>query len=462
MKRTFPGDEHTLPEAKRFKKNHHEAVRLETLSNIGALRLLESSKIETLKFHAFTDINHTSNSAQEKYNEQLWSILKPGKSSQFINKQQDSALLEAEYGTTLFRQNQFLRLNKYKSNGFVYKDFEYAFDAPGYISNFYHQDIDWSMSNLFGISMGDSVYTRCMTTGRITKAYVEHEMLITALSFCKSDSGKSFAACGCQTVSVVDVETCNIVRKFDKPQHDIVTAMDWNASHPIVLLGSRLGVLCFVDVRTPNGTVALKRNAHNNKGLCGARIHNDGLRVVSGCDFGTVRLWDLRKLQNNAPFIHELSGHVGSVKAIDWCPWNSNILATGGGTEDNNVIIWDVNKLSAIAKYNTTSQITGIKWSAYTKQFVISQGFGGNRASVYEFNTQTNQIRLNHAFDPVPGRAINISSLNPDSSRFAIACSSETAYIYKAFPERAPIVTGKRSVDTLRSNEAVSRIMTIR
>lgn len=39
--------------------------------------------------------------------------------------------------------------------------------------------------------------------------------------------------------------------------------------------------------------------------------------------------------------IHKLKGHKGAIKALSWCPWKNNILASGGGAGDRSMKLWN-------------------------------------------------------------------------------------------------------------------------
>lgn len=39
-----------------------------------------------------------------------------------------------------------------------------------------------------------------------------------------------------------------------------------------------------------------------------------------------------------------MTEHRSAVKAIAWCPWKSNLLASGGGCQDRRIILWNGNK----------------------------------------------------------------------------------------------------------------------
>ena len=49
-------------------------------------------------------------------------------------------------------------------------------------------------------------------------------------------------------------------------------------------------------------------------------------------------------------------------QALSWCPWQQNILATGGGAADKTVKFWNVNNGSCINSTNTQSQVSNSRF----------------------------------------------------------------------------------------------------
>jgi len=45
---------------------------------------------------------------------------------------------------------------------------------------------------------------------------------------------------------------------------------------------------------------------------------------------------------NNGKIRYSLLGHKAAVKALAWCPWQRNLLATGGGTNDQTMRFWNI------------------------------------------------------------------------------------------------------------------------
>jgi WD40 repeat protein len=61
-------------------------------------------------------------------------------------------------------------------------------------------------------------------------------------------------------------------------------------------------------------------------------------KVASSSNDGRIFLWNLTNEKNivQSHFLHR-----DAVKAIKWCPWKVNLLASGGGKNDHKIILWN-------------------------------------------------------------------------------------------------------------------------
>jgi cell division cycle 20, cofactor of APC complex len=51
------------------------------------------------------------------------------------------------------------------------------------------------------------------------------------------------------------------------------------------------------------------------------------------------------------------SDHKAAVKAMAWCPWQRKVLASGGGSADRHVRIWDTRTGSSLTSFDAHSQV---------------------------------------------------------------------------------------------------------
>ena len=55
--------------------------------------------------------------------------------------------------------------------------------------------------------------------------------------------------------------------------------------------------------------------------------------------------------------MYRLNAHSAAVKALAWCPYNSDVLASGGGLLDGSLKLWNVQKGVCINSINTHAQV---------------------------------------------------------------------------------------------------------
>ena len=56
-------------------------------------------------------------------------------------------------------------------------------------------------------------------------------------------------------------------------------------------------------------------------------------------------------------FLYRCDGHRAAVKALAWCPYQSNVLASGGGTLDGCIKIWNIQKGTCINSIDAKAQV---------------------------------------------------------------------------------------------------------
>lgn len=109
------------------------------------------------------------------------------------------------------------------------------------------------------------------------------------------------------------------------------------------------------DIRDSRGVVR-RFDGHMGE-VCGLKQSPSGL--ASGSNDNMAFIWDL----NSGKVRQSLRGHKAAVKALAWCPWQRNLLATGGGTIDKTMKFWNIDTGKCIDSVNTKSQVCSIIWN---------------------------------------------------------------------------------------------------
>lgn len=120
--------------------------------------------------------------------------------------------------------------------------------------------------------------------------------------------------------------------------------------------GSRNGMIHHHDVRVAQHLVGTL-TAHSQE-ICGLQWSPNGKHLASGANDNIVNVWpDKFSTSVPVPPIHSFEQHQAAVKAIAWCPWQSSLLASGGGTADRCIKFWNVNSGACLNSIDTKSQV---------------------------------------------------------------------------------------------------------
>ena len=72
--------------------------------------------------------------------------------------------------------------------------------------------------------------------------------------------------------------------------------------------------------------------------MCGVKWSFDGNMIASGGNDNIVSIFDVRSNRVS----QRLTEHTAAVKALAWSPHQTSTLATGGGSTDKHIRIWNI------------------------------------------------------------------------------------------------------------------------
>jgi cell division cycle 20, cofactor of APC complex len=188
--------------------------------------------------------------------------------------------------------------------------------------------MDWSPDNLVTVCLGNSVYLWNAGTGNFEVLLFDNE------------NGESNCSLACiQEGHILAVGTSSgNVELWDYPQMKRLRVMDglnsragslaWNSY--VVSSGSRNGTIVHHDVRHRDHKLTTLDN--HTMEACGLKWSTDlkYLMASAGND-KIVEIWPSvtggAGTQNT--LLHTFTEYQAAVRALAWCPWQPNILATG-------------------------------------------------------------------------------------------------------------------------------------
>ncbi|KAK6936443.1 WD40 repeat [Dillenia turbinata] len=104
--------------------------------------------------------------------------------------------------------------------------------------------------------------------------------------------------------------------------------------------------------------------------ICGLKWLNTGDILASGGNDNLVCIWDALKMSS-------------SLKAFAWCPYQFEVLASGGVTSDGCIKIWNIQRRTCINSIDTKAQasycalfkVCGLGWNKHCEEILGSHGF---------------------------------------------------------------------------------------
>ncbi|KAF2093364.1 putative cell division control protein [Rhizodiscina lignyota] len=326
---------------------------------------------------------------------------------------------------------------------------ERVLDAPNIVDDYYLNLLDWSCNNQVAIGLGQSVYVWSADSGTVSPLIEDiPETYISSLKW-SGDGAYVSVGLGSGEVQIWDVEEGTKLRSMFG--HDSrVSAMSWN-KHTLTT-GSRTGALHSHDVRiAQHHTNTL--TAHTGE-VCGLEWRQDGAQLASGGNDNLVCIWDSRAL--NTPKFQK-TNHNAAVKALAWCPWQLNLLATGGGSHDRHIHFWNSTSGARVNSIDTGSQVTSLRWSTQYKELASTSGFPDNSISIWSYPSLVKNIEI-----PAHESRVLHSCLSPDGQTLATAAADESLKFWKVFEKKAGSGSSSAAAGVSKKVDGMAAARTIR
>lgn len=145
-----------------------------------------------------------------------------------------------------------------------------------------------------------------------------------------------------------------------------------------------------------------------------------------------LQIWPSLSGHNNSQTkpIYSLNQHQAAVKALAWCPWQSHILASGGGTADRSIKFWNCNTGACLNSVDTRSQVCSLLWSTVYKEIVSGHGYAQNQLIIWKYPRMTKVTELcGHT-----SRVLHLA-MSPDGTTVLSAGADETLRLWKCFQQ---------------------------
>jgi len=313
---------------------------------------------------------------------------------------------------------------------------ERVLDAPELLDDYYLNLLDWSSTNVLAIALDRAVYLWDAGTASIQRlCRARGNNFITSLSWSHDGSCLAVGTNGAE-VQLWDVQRLTKVRTMDGHSAR-VSSLAWNGH--LLSSGSRDASIIHHDVRSAEHSVA-SLTAHHQE-VCGLRWSKEGTALASGGNDNLLNIWDLRSTAPRFTF----DQHLAAVKALAWCPFQSNLLASGGGTADRCIRFWNTQTGVCTNTVDTKSQVCALQWSN-TRELVSAHGFSQNQITIWKYPTMVKQAELQgHT-----SRVLHLA-MSPDGTTIVSAAGDETLRFWKVFGSSQQKTARKADVSAMNA-----------
>ncbi|KAI0369304.1 WD40 repeat-like protein [Pilatotrama ljubarskyi] len=257
------------------------------------------------------------------------------------------------------------------------KQFMLALDGPGIPSDLFAYPISWSARNAIAVACGRDVYYQNLDTRAISHLFKlppNRGKLIT-IEWSLKEPNMLAAGTSNGDIQLWDTDTTSQVRRWQEEAFVDVGGMSW--CDKVLAVGLGDGVITLYDAREPDPIGRIE--SHNDK-VHGLRWRHDGNYLASSDQQGVVQLWDARagKSLSATNRWRSKMKHSAPVKALGWCPWKPELLATGTMYPDGKIRIWNINTTPAAAPATHTiplnTSVTSVVWSPHCKELLSTHG----------------------------------------------------------------------------------------
>jgi WD40 repeat protein len=299
-------------------------------------------------------------------------------------------------------------------------------DLPGLVDDYYLNTLDWGALGLAAIALGSKVYIFNPSTKEIeTEEIIDtghDDRHFTALSFMQTAPILAVADSGNRlTITDNTKHTMLHTLKLDSPSY----ALAWNSY--LLSTGHKNGTIQHRDIRDKTRITDPYRYpvGHSAAGnVCGLKWSLDFKYLASGGNDDKLIVWDHRLTR--CPLYNFNNHHKAAVKAIAWSPHESRILASGGGTADHTVRIWDISNGTCKSITDANSQVAAMQWNRHRHELVTAHGFPRHGITVWRYPS----MKIEETLTGHTARILHMVQ-SPDGRRIMSAASDETLRIWK-------------------------------
>jgi cell division cycle protein 20 (cofactor of APC complex) len=118
--------------------------------------------------------------------------------------------------------------------------------------------------------------------------------------------------------------------------------------------------------------------------------------LASGGSDNLLHIWDRSRATSNSvtQWLQRLEDHTSAMKALAQYPFQSNLLASGGGEGDRCIKFWNTHTGACFSSVNTGSLVFALLWSKNEKELLSSHGLPQNELILWKYPSMVKMVEL--------------------------------------------------------------------
>ncbi|KAK7838808.1 cell division cycle 20.1, cofactor of APC complex [Quercus suber] len=309
---------------------------------------------------------------------------------------------------------------------------ERTLDAPDLVDDYYLNLLDWGSCNVLAIALGNTVYL-WDASNRSTSELVtvdEEKGPIASVSWAPDGQRIAIGLTNSEVqLWLWDSTSKKLLRTLEGGHSSRVGSLAWMNDH-ILTTGGMDSLIINNDVRVRSHIVKTYRG-HEHE-VCGLKWSPSGHQLASGGNDNLLFIWDRPTASSNSrtQWAHRLDDHTSAVKALAWCPFQSNLLASGGGRNDKCIKFWNTQTGTRLNSVDTGSQVCSLLWNKNKneKELLSSHGLTQNQLTLWEYPSMVKMAELTGHTSRVLFMA-----QSPDGCTVASAAADENLKFWNVF-----------------------------
>ncbi|KAI3879506.1 hypothetical protein MKW92_000883 [Papaver armeniacum] len=300
-------------------------------------------------------------------------------------------------------------------------------DAPDIYDDYYVSVLDWGSSNVLAIGLGYTVHLWDATESSSSELMTADADTgpITSVSWAP-DGHQIAVGLNNSEVQIWDYTSNKLLRTLRGGHQSRVGTMDWNKH--ILSTGEMDGLIMNNDVRIRNHIVQTYRG--HDQEVCGLKWSPSGQQLASGGNDNLIHIWDRSVASSNTStqWFRRLENHTAAVRALSWCPFQANLLASGGGAADGSIKFWNAHAGACLNSVDTGSQVCSLLWNKNEREILSSHGFTDNQLTLWKYPSMVKIAELaGHT------SRVLFMAQSPDGCTVASAAGDETLRFWTVF-----------------------------